>query len=407
MNSTSRQTRTSLSSRSAGPEAPTTGPADSLRPHDGASTLSHTPLTWSSGHSTINPVSHSTATNPSACTIKPQGPASTTVARYALDAERLPSITDTLPLAEKARAILMGIYQRVKLSEILGFPIRSNDDIPPDAPRVRSNVFSGKDHGGEHLQGHRHAFFLPTDEDGDGRIDHLTLFAQMGFGKDDPVEIQTLDRFRKVWLGDDDSVRALLVGLETVDNFRGPLFRDAREWVSVTPFIATRHPKKRGRKRDAPELLADPRCFARQVLHEEIVRLMERRGLAPCGAPPDVAKPNCSPGPPQADSGDSSPDGPACRAGGAGRNPELPWRIEPLADENGAHWIRPDTWSVTACGRAFRPTEFKRFRGKPNDDGGRRPCGAFRLVFSQEVRGPLSLGQHSHFGMGLFLPAVR
>ena len=45
----------------------------------------------------------------------------------------------------------------------------------------RSATLSGKDEHGVPLSGHRYAYFLPADEDGDGRIDHLTIFASAGF----------------------------------------------------------------------------------------------------------------------------------------------------------------------------------------------------------------------------------
>jgi CRISPR-associated protein Csb2 len=52
----------------------------------------------------------------------------------------------------------------------------------------------------------------------------------------------------------------------------------------------------------------------------------------------------------------------------------------------------------------WRTIQFKRFRRKRGDDGGRRLAGAFRLTFPDPVRGPIALGWSSHFGMGLFLP---
>lgn len=313
-----------------------------------------------------------------------------TVARYALDADELPSITQTLPLAEKARRTLMGIYKRLKVSDILGIEFKSSKEFPDHAPRVRSDVLSGKSDDGTSAVGHQHAYFLPTDEDGDGLIDHLTVYAEMGFGVEDPVELQALDRFRRLWLGGGEPFRLMLVGLDTADNFRSCLFRAACEWVSATPFIATRHPKKRGRKRDAPELLADPQRFTMQVLNDEIERLIQRRERSP-----------------EILSGVSSPDGnPELRCSPDG-NPELRWCIEPLSDENDNYWIWPEMWSPHAGGDALRPVEFNRFRSKPGDDGGRRPHGAFRILFEREVRGPINLGFHSHFGMGLFLPAVK
>jgi len=69
-------------------------------------------------------------------------------------------------------------------------------------------------------------------------------------------------------------------------------------------------------------------------------------------------------------------------------------RVSPLTNENGVFYIA-DRW---------RSIQFKRFRQKPNDDGGRRIAGAFRIEFPQPVPGPIVLGHSSHFGMGLFLP---
>ena len=42
---------------------------------------------------------------------------------------------------------------------------------------------------GEPLTGHRHSFYLPTDDDGDGRLDHLTVWAPEGLS---PPEFQAI-----------------------------------------------------------------------------------------------------------------------------------------------------------------------------------------------------------------------
>jgi CRISPR-associated protein Csb2 len=117
----------------------------------------------------------------------------------------------------------------------------------------------------------------------------------------------------------------------------------ARVWISATPYIATRFPKARGRKKDPLDLLGldNPRSFSRQVLQEELERL--------CQGSPDMKKPQS---------------------------------IEYLNEEHrmGAHRLRP--------------IQFKRFRRRRSDDGGRRPAGAFRIVFPEPVLGPLCLGTH-------------
>ena len=64
---------------------------------------------------------------------------------------------------------------------------------PPNAEGFASRVFSGKDGSGRPLRDdHDHAFYLPTDEDGDGRLDHLTVVALGGFP---PDEIRALALF--------------------------------------------------------------------------------------------------------------------------------------------------------------------------------------------------------------------
>ncbi|HUG11094.1 MAG TPA: type I-U CRISPR-associated protein Csb2 [Opitutaceae bacterium] len=264
------------------------------------------------------------------------------VARYALDSTVLPLVTTTLPIAERARAALMA-------------------RMPKDGDqRRRSRIFSGKDTDGTPLVGHGHAYFLPTDEDGDGRLDHLTVFAQDGFGDD---ELRALDHLRVLKPKDDEhETRLLLFAIAEQRQLRVPPLGPAKTWVSATPFIATRHPKKNGVRRDPPELLHDPKKFVEAALREELERLASRRGIP---------------------------------------MPES----EPL-DKSGVFRTGPALWKQGATGPERLALEFKRFRSrKKSDDGGRRLSGFFRLRFPEPIRGPIALGHSSHFGMGLFLPA--
>ncbi len=276
------------------------------------------------------------------------------VVRFALDSTVLPLVTETLPIAESARLRLRGIHGRL---------------TERDSVKGRSEIFSGKDAQGRPLEGHRHAYYLPTDDDGDGRIDHLMILAQDGF---DPQELKALD---KLWrLKRDDNLphlNLLMLGcgsLEQLSPSALPLARSA-QWVSATPFIATRYLKKSGRKRDPQQLWNSPVEFLLALLRQELARLIERR----------------------ADLANISVDQVA---------------IEPLPRKQNVFCIDPREWCPTeARGPRRRPIEFKRFRRKANDDGGRRPSGAFRIRFPHPVPGPIVLGLHSHFGMGLFLPA--
>jgi len=69
-------------------------------------------------------------------------------------------------------------------------------DIGPLCPALW-----GKDEHGQPRTGHEHAFFLPADEDHDGRVDHLTVFAPMGFSA---LEVQACGRLRWLAFGDGD-----------------------------------------------------------------------------------------------------------------------------------------------------------------------------------------------------------
>jgi CRISPR-associated protein Csb2 len=209
--------------------------------------------------------------------------------------------------------------------------------IGPLAP-----AFWGKNEHGQPRTGHEHAFFLPADEDADGRIDHLTVFAPMAFNA---LECQALDRLRRLPFGQGDPLPLLLVGLGREQDFRAPLLDKSTVWISATPFVVTRYPKRRGTKRDRPEDYASPRAFTRHVLRQELQR---------------------RPGYPE---------------------------IVSIEDEEviGTHRLRP--------------IQFKRFRSKSGDDGGRRPAAGFRITFAGPVSGPLCLGHLCHFGLGLFLPS--
>jgi len=73
--------------------------------------------------------------------------------------------------------------------------------------------------------------------------------------------------------------------------------------------------------------------------------------------------------------------------------------IEPLLDEHGVfrHPVQRD----------LRPLQFRRYRQKRNDYGGRRPAGFYVLHFPCLIPGPVALGYSSHFGLGLFVPAAE
>ena len=262
----------------------------------------------------------------------PRRPAAT-FARFAIDGPVLPLVTQTLPLAEQVRSRLLGFCKR--------FTETSLPDIAP--------ALCGKDATGRPLTGHQHAFFLPVDEDGDGRIDHVAVFAPMGFSR---WELQAIDRLRRLRVGEVE-LSLVLVGLGDCEDFaRSRLLGPSTVWESATPFLVPRHLKRRGRKRDPRE------WFQGREGHDLFVAAMLREELG------------------------RRDDPTSSRFAGV--------EIEPL------NHIGTET-------RLLRPLQFHLYRRKRGDDGGRRPRAAFQFRFSSPVRGPIALGHSCHFGLGLFL----
>jgi CRISPR-associated protein Csb2 len=270
------------------------------------------------------------------------------VARFALDSAVLPLVTDTLPVAEAARYMLMGIYGRRTANA--------------DGVKGKSEIFSGKDSEGNPLTRHEHAYYLPTDEDDDGRLDHLTIVAAEGFGRDELKALDLLAELRGRRENDPrHPLRVLLQGLGRLEDYHPFPLGPASDWVSATPFIVTRHLKKRGAKRDSLELWNDIPGFTTTVLQEELSRWLARQ-----------------------------PQATGLEVGSVD--------IAPMLDEQGAFRLTT---------RHLRSIQFKRYRRKPGDDGGRRFSGSFRLTFQRPMQGPICLGHSAHFGMGLFLPLVK
>lgn len=246
-----------------------------------------------------------------------------TVARYAVAGNVAKLLTDAVQVAGQVRKALM-----------------SHSDAAP--------VFSGRDPDGQPARDHRHAFILPEANGRHGRITHVTIYAPMGF---DAVARRALDAVRRVWCGG-AILDLVLLGVGQRADFAGenaragqcPLFATAVSWVSLTPFVPTRHPKQRnGRAKldEAGRVIGAP--------DHDLVRLLAIHGYP---APAQIT---------------SETD---TRIGG-----------------------KPERWTA--------------FRTQRNEGGGRRGpasgCG-FRISFAEPVIGPIVLGYGAHFGLGVFVP---
>ena len=218
---------------------------------------------------------------------------------------------------------------------------------------ANSEKLSGKDASGNPLLGeHRHAFYLPTDEDGDGRLDHLTVWTPGGLNEREfraVVSVEELNPGRGR-----GPVRLSYLAHGKEDDFSGVsrLFGESRRWRSLTPYVLPRHVKFRG-PRDGNErrrMVDGP--------EDQIRREVELRYR----------------------------DGPRLR------NVEIVQIGEIIPPMRGGRF------------NGFRPFEFFRYR---RDGGGSNGGGAFNfaLEFESQVLGPVALGFACHYGLGLFVPA--
>lgn len=145
-----------------------------------------------------------------------------TTLRFAMYGKPLPRMEDAVRVGEWLR---MAAMSRVKHA-------CGEDAI--------SAAISG--HGLADGNRHQHAFWLPEDADGDGRIDHLLMHVPAQVAG---AERQALESLRKLWNRDGQEWQLALERAGTVDDFaNSTLCASSREFVSTTPYLMPWHVKK-------------------------------------------------------------------------------------------------------------------------------------------------------------------
>lgn len=277
------------------------------------------------------------------------------IVRYLIDSSVLPPITEALRIAEVFRRAAMSKY---------GCGVK------------KSMVLSGKDEDGRPMEGHVHAFYLPSDEDGDGRIDHLTLYAPMGL---DEEHQQALSMVERLYGPDQNTYNLLLLGM--LEGAEGPQWDNtplahARRWRSFTPYLLTRHPK----------ITRGGEWKMQPVPSDLEIRVPERLGRFPTrehllleyGVLPDR--------------NEMQRDGPLSQLLLSIERMGLPMPVivEPMPE-------------YEQRGRRMPWLEFRRYR--PRGQGPARGAAyGFRITFDRPVKGPIALGHGCHFGLGMFIP---
>lgn len=245
-------------------------------------------------------------------------------ARFAVASTVPPRLVDAVPLAERLRDALMAWS-------------REGEEARP------SPIFAGKDADGRPLDGNRHAHLLAVDEDCDGRVEFLDVWAPAGFG---PREVKALQGVatRGLWSRSGHDIRLVLLHLgHRHPDGRGTsvparALSHSANWRSSTPFVCPRHAKVRGgRLIDGPE--------------DQVRRALRQAGLPE----PQVIE----------------------RVDHADTIPALPW---------------------------YRFVRTRRSGGGAIAD--HRGYG-FRLTFAEPVQGPIAIGYGAHFGLGQFVPLKR
>lgn len=92
---------------------------------------------------------------------------------------------------------------------------------------------------------HAHAYYLPEDADGDGRIDHVFIFASAGFDRAALEALTDIDYLGLVHRPQDDGWRVVLEGFGQRPDMTGTMYAGASTvWQSVTPYLRPWHSKK-------------------------------------------------------------------------------------------------------------------------------------------------------------------
>lgn len=144
-----------------------------------------------------------------------------TTASFMLIGKPLPRVEDSLRIGELIR---MAVMSRAKHTFGEG-------NIP--------SIFSG--HDMPEANRHGHAFYLPWDSNGDGRLYRLLIHVPNGM---DTKQQQVLEKLNRIWSRDGSEWRLVLEGLGGIEA-GGDLTQQSVVCASVTPYLHPWHVKKR------------------------------------------------------------------------------------------------------------------------------------------------------------------
>ena len=150
-------------------------------------------------------------------------PIHVTAMRFAITGKVRPWVTDAVKIGDSFKRAAMSAYGTQN-------------------PGSMSWALSGMDIKGDIMRdNHSHAFFLPTDEDGDRKLDHVTVVAKHPFEQDVIVALASIRRIRH----SGELLRITYLARGKKENFKAPILQRSKRWVSDTPYALNRHMKTR------------------------------------------------------------------------------------------------------------------------------------------------------------------
>lgn len=145
----------------------------------------------------------------------------TTAINFILSGKPLPRVEDSLRIGELMRIATMSQCKR----------IFGEDHVP--------SIFSGHDLRADGY--HRHAFYLPWDSNGDGKLDRILVHVPDGMNE---AEQQAIAKVQRLWERGGTDWRLVFEGSGDADT-APKLTRPCTVWESATPYMHPWHIKKR------------------------------------------------------------------------------------------------------------------------------------------------------------------
>lgn len=248
--------------------------------------------------------------------------------------------TKALWVGEKIRTALLSLS-----GEMLG-------------PNKIPTAFFGRDPDGKRLLGgHRHIYILSipglsSTQSGIPLISHIAVYSRLGYSI---LELSILDRLKAFWFDKIHTYRLNPEGLYSLEDVATHIgecacnpFGVSNKWASLTPYLLSRYLHiKRSEKHDGQS----KRSAIRRELTNQLIAEAANHAI-----------------------------------------PE-PSEISVLTDDH-----------IHVREKRIRTYSFMRTKLKgPEDNPGDMPHNIL-MQYETEIRGPISLGYASHYGMGLFMP---